>query len=377
MSNNFPIIVYGANGYTGKLISEYLAKQKLPYIAAGRSQEKLEAAVAELPAGTQVQVKAVEHNEAALTELFQGASIVVNVVGPFGQLGEPVVKAALAAGCHYIDTTGEGDYAINMRDRYSDAYKAKDLVFISACSYMWTAGMIAAELALEDPEIHTLDILYAPRSQPTVASTLSFLRMGCLPQYFKEDGALQVWPANTTLDVAVPGRHAIHVGLPWGGGFEPLWLENDPQVLTCKVMVAFPKGPLTDFVVNKIAQYHEIADKHTSEELEQITNEWGMLVAQTPPKEIPHVNHNIISCWARGTTSGKHIMLYTSSAYLQTGAMVAEACRTILTGGLLATGFQSATKAIGLRQLVGALVKEGLHCEIDGSVVKSKTAQIA
>lgn len=230
MSNNFPIIVYGANGYTGKLISEYLAKQKLPFIAAGRSQEKLEAALAELPAGTQVQIKAVEHNEAALTELFQGASIVVNVVGPFGQLGEPVVKAALTAGCHYIDTTGEGDYAINMRDRYSDAYKAKDLVFISACSYMWTAGMIAAELALEDPEIHTLDILYAPRSQP--------------------------------------------------------------------------------------------------------------------------------------------------SAYLQTGAMVAEACRTILTGGLLATGFQSATKAIGLRQLVGALVKEGLHCEIDGMTIAEKNAAV-
>lgn len=70
-------------------------------------------------------------------------------------------------------------------------------------------------------------------------------------------------------------------------------------------------------------------------------------------------------------------MLYTSSAYLQTGAMVAEACRTILTTGPLATGFQSATKAIGLRQLVGALVKEGLHCEIDGAEVMKKTATLA
>lgn len=146
--SNFLIIVYGANGYTGKLISEYLTKQKLPFIAAGRSQGKLEAAVAELPAGTEVQIKTVEHNEAALTELFQGASIVVNVVGPFGQLGEPVVKAALAAGCHYIDTTGEGDYAIRMLDNYSTA--------------------------------------------------LSFLRMGCLPQYLKEDGGMHEWPANTT-----------------------------------------------------------------------------------------------------------------------------------------------------------------------------------
>ena len=55
---------------------------RLPFIAAGRSQEKLEAAVAELPAGAQVQIKTVEHNEAALTELFQGASIVVNVLAP-------------------------------------------------------------------------------------------------------------------------------------------------------------------------------------------------------------------------------------------------------------------------------------------------------
>lgn len=365
MSIDYSVVVYGANGYTGKLIAEHLAKQGINFIAAGRNLEKLQQAMSDFPQGSKVKIVSVAHDEAELSRLFAECSVVVNVTGPFGQLGETVVRAALAAHCHYIDTTGEGDYAVNMRDRYGDQFKAKERVFISACAFMWAAGMIAAELALEDPKIHTLDILYAPRGNPTVASTLSFLRMCCLPQYYKEDGVLHQWPALTVSDVAVPGRHAIHLGLPWGGGFEPLWLEHHQQTLTCKVMVAFAKGPLTDFVVSKIHEYHELANTKTAGELEEITNNWGMAIAQTPPQEVREVNHNIISCYARGNTTAKHILLHTTCPYIQTGALVAESCRAILNNELKAVGFQPATKAFGHRALITALAEQGLHCVVE------------
>ncbi|MDR2852015.1 MAG: DUF5938 domain-containing protein [Burkholderiaceae bacterium] len=362
MSNQPSVVVYGINGYTGRLIAEYLAKRHIPFIAAGRDRQKIEAALARVPGQPQAQVQTVSHDEAALTALFKGARIVINVVGPFGQLGEPVVRAALAAGCHYIDTTGEGDYALDMRDRYGAAFAAKDLVLISACSFMWTAGMIAAEIALESPGIDSLDILYTPRAAPTVASTLSFLRMACLPQYFKQDHQLATWPAVTCLDVAVPGHHAIHAALPWGGGFEPLWLAKDARVRNCKVMVAFPKGPLIDYLVARMAEYAELSKTKSKEELEAVTNAWGSAIAQEPPKEIAEVNHTIISCWARGTMTGKQTVLYTTSPYLQTGSLIAEACHRILGGQLLATGFQPATQAFGHRALLAALAEDGLHC---------------
>ena len=362
--STYPIVIYGMSGYTGRLIAEYLTKRGLPFVAAGRSRERLEAALKQVPGNPVADIQVVNHDEGELTRLFKGASIVVNVTGPFGQLAWPVIRAALENNCHYIDTTGEQDYFTKLRDEYGAAFAAKGLGAISSCAYMWTAGMIAAELALEDSSLHTLDILYAPRGLPTVASTLSFLRMNCLPQHFKQDGTLQTWPAASVSEVAVPGRHAVHVGLPWGGGMEPLWLADDERVLSCQVQVAFPKGPLTSFLVDRMQEYQELAKTKSEQELEAITNAWGNAIAAEPPKEIPQVNHTIISCWARGTTSGRHLQLYTTSAYLTTGALVADACHRILNAGLLKTGVQPATAAFGHRNLINNLIKEGLHCKV-------------
>jgi short subunit dehydrogenase-like uncharacterized protein len=339
-----------------------LTKRGLPFVAAGRSRDKIADELTKVPGNHQVQIEAVNHDEKSLTQLLAGARLVINVVGPFGQLGEPVVKAALETGCHYIDTTGEQDWTIKLRDAYGEAFARKGLLLSPGCSFMWTAGMIAAEIALEDPTVDSLDILYAPKSAPTVASTLSFLRMLCLPNPLKQFGAMTAWPASTVVDVAVPGSHLIHAGLPWGGGFEPIWLEHEQRVLNCSVLVAFPKGPLVDFVVGRMKEYSELAKTHSQQELEEVTNTWGMAIATTPQREVPRINQTMISVWARGTTGGKQILLHVTSPYLSTGALCAIAAGRLLKGELLATGFQPATRAFGHRQLMSGLAEEGLHC---------------
>ncbi|WP_434034747.1 saccharopine dehydrogenase family protein [Cupriavidus sp. a3] len=362
MNTKHPIVVYGVTGYTGKLIAEFLTKRGLPFVAAGRSRDKIAAELATVPGDHQVQIEAVSHDETGLKNLLAGAKLVINVVGPFGQLGEPVVKAALETGCHYIDTTGEQDWTVLLRDKYHEAFAKKGLLLSPGCSFMWTAGMIAAEIALEDPTVDSLDILYAPQSAPTVASTLSFLRMLCLPNPLKQYGSMTAWPANTVVDVAVPGSHVIHAGLPWGGGFEPIWLEREQGVLNCSVLVAFPKGPLVDFVVARMKEYSELAKTKSPQELEDVTNAWGMSIATTPVREVPKINQTMISVWARGTTGGKQILLHVTSPYLTTGALSAIAAERILKGKLLGVGFQPATRAFGHRQLMAGLAEEGLHC---------------
>ncbi|MBE0595151.1 MAG: saccharopine dehydrogenase, partial [Gemmatimonadales bacterium] len=224
------------------------------------------------------------------------------------------------------------------------------------------AGMIAAEIALEDPAVDSLEILYATKSSPTVASTLSFLRMLCRPNPLKQFGQMASWPPMTLLDVAVPGSHVVHAGLPWGGGFEPIWLEHDQRVINCQVMIALPKGPMVDHLTGLMKEYHELAKTRSDSELEQTTNEWGMAFAQTPEKEIPKINQALISCMARGTTSGKHLLLHITSPYLMTGSLAAEAARRILDDRLKASGFQPATRAFGHRELMASLAEDGLHC---------------
>ncbi len=77
MSTNHPVVVYGASGYTGKLVAWKLAKRGIPFIAAGRDKGRLEAEMAKVPElkGHDYRCVAVQHDKAALTDLFTGRQV--------------------------------------------------------------------------------------------------------------------------------------------------------------------------------------------------------------------------------------------------------------------------------------------------------------
>jgi len=89
MSTDKPVIVYGASGYTGRLICEYLREYNVPFVAAGRDKARIQEALDKVPGIDTVEHEIVEvaHDVAPLTELFAGASVVCNTVGPFAQYG--------------------------------------------------------------------------------------------------------------------------------------------------------------------------------------------------------------------------------------------------------------------------------------------------
>ena len=114
-----PVVVYGASGYTGRLICEYLREYNVPFVAAGRSEESSPPRCRATWRASRLNydVVAVEHHVATLTALFKGASVVLNTVGPFATHGLEVVEACLNAGTHYLDTTGEQDWLITCDEK--------------------------------------------------------------------------------------------------------------------------------------------------------------------------------------------------------------------------------------------------------------------
>src|SRR5689334_13982273 len=131
MSTKKPVVVYGASGYTGRLVCEYLREYGIPFIAAGRSADRLRTAMNTNVAGIETasyEVVEVQHTTAALTQLFSGASVVLNTVGPFAKFGHEVVQACLSAKCHYTDTTGEQDWLIVLDQEYSAKFAAAGLL---------------------------------------------------------------------------------------------------------------------------------------------------------------------------------------------------------------------------------------------------------
>lgn len=357
-----PVVVYGASGYTGKLISWHLAQEKIPFLAGGRSQQRLEQQMEKVPElrGHDYSCQAANHDVESLTKLFTGAKIVYNVTGPFMQIGEPVVQAALAAGCHYLDTTGEADWMRFIRDKYGKEFASKKLVLAPACSYMWAAGNITAEIALETPGIDSVEMLYFPDSNTSVASTQSFLRMCTRPQYFIHNRKLEMWPMATAYPVKTPDSHRIYRALPWSGGGEAVWYENDPRVTNCSTLVAFKSDVMFGAVI-KVLEEFEVKYRSLPEaDQEKACFELGAAITTVEPgRENPDVNRLTQSCLGWGNTNGVSVVCRGNSGYLQTAAYAAEACRRILAGKLLGVGFQSPAKAFGARNLLACCADRG------------------
>lgn len=125
----YDIVVYGATGYTGRLVAEYLAHHyqgKGPkWAMAGRSAEKL-AEVRDLigaPADTPL-VVANSDDPASMQALAESTHVVVTTVGPYQLYGEPLLKACVEAGTDYADLCGEPGWMREMIDAYHEAAKA-------------------------------------------------------------------------------------------------------------------------------------------------------------------------------------------------------------------------------------------------------------
>lgn len=99
-----PWMIYGANGYTGELITREAVRRGQKPVLAGRSLEKVQVLASEL--GLEAIGFSLDNVEQA-TQRIQGYSLVLNCAGPFSATAEPMMKACLGARAHYLDITGE------------------------------------------------------------------------------------------------------------------------------------------------------------------------------------------------------------------------------------------------------------------------------
>src|SRR5215218_3514175 len=98
------IVIFGATGFTGRLVAERLAALGASPVLAGRSERSLRE-LAE-PLGLEWRVAdALRQN--SVFALLETGDVLVSTVGPFAKWGEPAVRAAIAAKGIYIDSTGE------------------------------------------------------------------------------------------------------------------------------------------------------------------------------------------------------------------------------------------------------------------------------
>ena len=137
----FDVVVFGATGFTGQLVAEYLNKQYgknsgVTWAMAGRSADKL-AEVRDLigaPSDTPL-IVADSSDAASLDDMARRAKCVLTSVGPYSLYGEPVVKACVEAGADYVDLCGEVLFMREMIAKYQTAAIQSGARLVFSCGF--------------------------------------------------------------------------------------------------------------------------------------------------------------------------------------------------------------------------------------------------
>jgi short subunit dehydrogenase-like uncharacterized protein len=375
VSTTKPVVIYGASGYTGRLVAEYLREFNLPFIAAGRNADRIQSAMDRVPGieTAQYEVVGVEHTVDALTELFSGARVVCNTVGPFALYGAEVVEACIASGCHYLDTNGEQDWMIRCDESWGEAMAEIGRLLSPGIAQMYTSGEIAANICLETPGLDTLDIAVFWKGSPTVASTETILVNAAQSKaHYLEQNEYAEWPADGGIyELSIPGQHQVALALPWGGTSHPVWFKRDPRVANVKVLGGLLDRALMQGVPQIVAAaLEQVKDMPYDEKLKVLVQTARSVQGEMPPRENQRINLSLDSVHATGPLGNVHCVLRGACNYKQTGLLQAYSAYHLVGGAPRRVGFASGCQAFGHRELLGVLQSFGLAAapEVSGHV---------
>ncbi|QJD59262.1 saccharopine dehydrogenase [Pseudomonas sp. gcc21] len=137
----FDIVVYGATGYTGRLVAEYLAREyaddkTLRWAMAGRNAEKLAAVRDEIGAPAETPLVVADASDpASLYAMVERTRVVLTTVGPYQLYGSELVAACAESGTDYVDLCGEPAWMRQMIDAHADAAKASGARIVFSCGF--------------------------------------------------------------------------------------------------------------------------------------------------------------------------------------------------------------------------------------------------
>jgi short subunit dehydrogenase-like uncharacterized protein len=141
------VVVYGATGLVGRRVCADLDRGGVALVIAGRRADAIDALGARLPSADKA-IASLREPE-ALVRAFTGAKVVVNCAGPLGEIGEPVVVAALAAGAHYVDLGGDQTYLHDLFERHDSTARRAGRVVVPGCAVDCLLGDLAAAWAAQ------------------------------------------------------------------------------------------------------------------------------------------------------------------------------------------------------------------------------------
>ena len=137
---NFDFVIYGATGFTGKLVVEYALKQYLnndiTWAIAGRNLKKLEDLKSKLNIPNDIGIIEVDSDDqSSIDNLVQQTRCVLTTVGPYQLYGDKIVRTCISSGTDYVDLCGEPGWMHKIISECSDDAKKSGARVIFSCGF--------------------------------------------------------------------------------------------------------------------------------------------------------------------------------------------------------------------------------------------------
>lgn len=208
------LLIYGAYGFTGSLITKVALESGLEPRIAGRRAEPLERMAREF--GLEHEVFSLRYAE-PIERAVADVDVVLNCAGPFAETTGPMVDACLEAGTHYLDIAGEVRVLESLAARDREAERAGMTVVPAVGFEVVPTDCLASHLETALPSATRLSLILDGFTSFSPGTVESMIAGADLPGATRRDGELRaVPPAWHTRRIAIDGRHRTAVTVPWG-----------------------------------------------------------------------------------------------------------------------------------------------------------------
>jgi short subunit dehydrogenase-like uncharacterized protein len=330
------IALLGATGYTGELVLRRGRELGLPLRLVGRNEE----ALAALAGPGEDYVVADARDEGALRAAFDGVSVVASCAGPFLDLGDAVVRAAIAVGAHYLDTSGEQAFARLVYEQHDRAARERGVALLTSFGFDYVPGDLAARLAAVGLEpVDEIVVAYSVQGVRTSSGTRRTMgRVIRQPQAALENGVLvESRFGATTRRVQFPfGERDV---VEWGGT-EPFTVPRHSSVRNVRSYVRASK---------LVARSAGLA--RAAAPLMRLAG----AVGRGPSERSRAASAFTVVAEARRPSSGRRVTLAGSDPYGLTALLIVHGAVALAKGDVRGTGALAPAEAFDARELIAHL----------------------
>lgn len=207
-------MIYGANGYTGRLIAQHAVERGLKPVLAGRNRNAVGALADKL--GCEYDAFPLDH-PAQIVEHLQGISAVLHCAGPFSQTASQMMDACITSRTDYLDITGEIDVILAAAQR-SERAKQAGVALLPAVGFdVVPSDCLAAMLAARLPGARVLQLAFAALGGLSPGTSKTMIEALPSGGRVRIDGEIRQVPIAWK-SMEIPFRNGTKVGMtiPWG-----------------------------------------------------------------------------------------------------------------------------------------------------------------